>query len=70
MDVSFVLKVAREPTHLEVLNEVVEHAEPFRVFAVLDVDQRADFCGLGGRGQLKHTARFGKAGKPKSSFDQ
>lgn len=46
MGVSFVLKVAREPTHLEVLNEVVEHAEPFRVFAVLDVDQRADFCGL------------------------
>ena len=33
-------------TCLEVLYEIIENAKTFRIFAVLDVDQRTDLCRL------------------------
>jgi hypothetical protein len=35
-----------EGSHLQVLDEIVEHSETFGVFRVLDVDKGADFGGL------------------------
>lgn len=35
-------------THLQILHQVIEHAQALRVLAVLDVDERANFCGLAG----------------------
>ena len=35
-----------EKTCLEVLYEIIENAKTFRIFAVLDVDQRTDLCRL------------------------
>jgi len=40
------LRSGHGETCLEVLYEVIENAKAFRIFAVLDVDQRADLCGL------------------------
>lgn len=32
--------------YLQVLHQVVEYSQPFWVFAILDIDQRTDFCRL------------------------
>ena len=37
----------RRKTYPQILNEVVKNTKAFRVLAILDIDQRADFCGLG-----------------------
>lgn len=36
----------RERTHLDILYEIVEHAQTLWVLAVLHIDERADLCGL------------------------
>jgi hypothetical protein len=47
-----------EGSHLQVLDEIVEHPETFGVFRVLDVDEGADFGGLDMRA-LKRRYRKG-----------
>ena len=32
--------------HLEILDQVVKHAQAFRILTILNVDERTDFCSL------------------------
>jgi hypothetical protein len=54
----------------EILNEVVEHAEALRVFAVRNVDKGADFCGLaqGRVRRSRHERHQGRTSKEMWSF--
>lgn len=41
-----VQRYEREDQRLEILHQIVENAQALRVFALVDIDQRADFRSL------------------------